>query len=230
MSHKPEVPSEAEVQKAYALMQSGVSLSVSALVCFAQWTRFDPRLGELWLTALDRQWRSMAPVEVRRENLTQASPAALGVLLDQYKNFLCPRDDKRLFQFWSSTALEGVLPANHENYFIGVQGFANQRVREDAEWPIKSFKKWGFMGRDVFLNKFSLKQKSLQRTGIGAIERHKILAELIQFKDRITVNDYIAACGDLISKRVAQKDLQSFSGVKCVGNTRAKFYVKELKG
>ncbi len=202
-------------------------LSVKELVRFSQWTRFDPRLGELWLSALDRQWRNLAPLPMRQENLAQANPAVMGVLLDQYQSVLCPRRERRLFRLWSATVLDGVARAQNESFFIGVQGFASQRAREDAERPFRSFKKWGFFGRDVFQNKFLLKQKTNQKTGIALAERRQILVDLIKEKERIAVQDYIEACGGFISRRVAQKDLRSEKKLKCIGNTRAQFYVRK---
>ncbi len=227
MNRKPPVPSEAEIIDAYRSLQSGEAITVEILIQMAQWVRFDPRLGELWLKALGNQWQSLSPVQVRNQNLLQATPAVLGVLLEQYSQFLCPDKERKTFRHWQAVALDGALLANHENFFIGVQPFAGARVREDSERPSRSFKKWGFLGRDMLINKFSFIQKDLQKTAIAAPERRKILIKLIQAKGRITVGDYIAACDDLISKRVAQKDLHTFPGLRCVGSTRAKFYVKD---
>ena len=106
---------------------------------------------------------------------------------------------------------------------------ASPRTHADAEGAMESFKKWGYFGRDVFLNKFSLHQKKIQKTGLGPSERKRILLALLKSKERIQVRDYVSACGDLISNRVAQKDLKATKGLKCVGKTRAKFYIRESK-
>ncbi|NDG85468.1 MAG: hypothetical protein EBX52_10605 [Proteobacteria bacterium] len=198
--------------------------AVDDWVRYAQWTRFDPRLGEVWLSAFDREWRSMPPVPFRNKNLRQAVPAVLGVLLDQYYQFLCPDADRKIFHLWRAIALDGVPEAQNEQFFIGVAPFAGSRIRFDAEQPLKIYKRWGFFGRDILLNKFSQKQPKLQRTALAPAERKKALKQLISLKKRITVKDYIEACDGMISRRIAQKDLESEPLLEGAGSTRSRFY------
>ena len=227
MSNKPPVPTEAQLLSAYRALQSGRAVSVHDWILFSQWTRFDPRLAEVWILAFDRDWKTLSPVLFRDENRKASSPAVLGVLLDQYHQFLCPKTEVTSLGYWMKIALEGAPKANNESFLIGVQGFANQRVFDDADRPVRSFKHWGFFGREIFINKFQQKQAVLQKTAIAATERKKILIGLLKLKKRITVGEYRLACNDLISKRVAQLDLENFKGLKRVGNTRSRFYVLE---
>jgi hypothetical protein len=221
---KPTVPDEASILRAYADLQNRSVLAVTDWIRYAQWSRFDPRLGEVWLSAFDREWRSLAPVPFKNENLKQAVPAVLGVLLDQYHQFVCPEPDRKIFHHWRTIALDGVPSANHEQFFIGVAPFAGKQIRLDAEQPLKIYKRWGFFGRDVLVNKFSQKQQRLQRTALAPVERKKALAKLIHLKKRITVTDYIEACDGLISRRIAQKDLESEPRLEGAGSTRARYY------
>ena len=229
MNKKPRVPSEKEILDAYRILQSEVEIPVREWVRFSQWVRFDPRLGEVWLSALDRRWRALPPVLMRDENLQQATPAVLGVLLDQYHDFVCPEADRKTFDLWRKIALEGLKKAPNENFFIGVAPFAGKRLRLDAERPIRAYKKWGFFGRDILVNKFSEKQKELQVTALAPEERRRALDSLLRSKPRITVSDYVEACEGMISRRMAQKDLQARKGLRCTGSTRARFYSLERR-
>ncbi|MBU6154861.1 MAG: hypothetical protein KGP28_11210 [Bdellovibrionales bacterium] len=230
MSKKPVGPAEEELTQAYRILQAKESIDPSSFVRFAQWVRFDPRLGELWLEAFDRQWQQESPILFRDANLKQAIPAVLGVLLDQYRTYFCPKPLRSAFVHWSAIALEGVVPAPFQQFFIGVLPFAGKQMRENAERPARAYLKWGFLGRDVFLNKFLEKQKTLQKTGLGLEQRMRILSELLKAQERITVSDYLSACDHLISRRVAQKDLSGHPRLRCMGNTRAKFYLKTTGG
>lgn len=227
---KPPVPSEAEIRAAYSVLQSEVSgrakieIPVLEWIRFAHASRFDPRLGELWLLAFDRHWQKLSPVAIRDENQHQAIPAVLGVLLDQYLKFLCPAEERKVFRHWSAIALMGVERARFEGFFIGVAPLAGRSVRLDAERPLQVYKKWGFFGRDVLVNKFQEKQMQLQRTALAPAERARALEELLQSRTRITVASYVEACGGLISRRTAQLDLEKRTDLRPEGNTRGRVY------
>ena len=224
---KPAVPGESEIKEAYSVLQAegaAIEIPVPAWIRFAHASRFDPRMGELWLSAFDRHWRQLAPVLMRDENLKQAVPAVLGVLLDQYLKFLCPEQERKIFRHWSAIALMGAERAQWEGFFIGVAPFGGRSVRIDAERPLRVFKKWGFFGSDVLVNKFHEKQRQLQRTALAPVERERVLRDLLKTRNRLTVAAYVEACGGLISRRTAQKDLEQCAELSPEGNTKGRVY------
>ena len=226
------VPSEKMMEKAYAYLikatlQSDTPISSTKLVQIAQWVRFDPRLGELWLQAFKKLWKSFSPILIRTLNLKQATPAVLGVLLEQFEVLYLSRLERKIFRLWKELVLAGVSPVNGEGFFIGVQPFAGASKKEDAEKPLRFYQKWGFLGRDLLINKAALRQQALQRTFLEKTLRQRVLSELVKKNLRITVEDYLMACNHAISKRVAQKDLEAYSKLKAVGHTKGRFYVKK---
>jgi len=225
-SIKPRVPTETDVLDAYSRLQSHLEMREKEWVTLSQWTRFDPRLAEIWLTEFGRNWRRLSPVMIRAENLKTPTPAVLGLLLDQYHRFVCPKRDRHLFGLWSKVALYLTPRADSEQFFIGVLPFAGTHAREASERPGALYKKWGFFGQDIFVNKFAEKQKSMQATALAPPERMKILKELLRHKKRITVADYVEACKGLISRRVAQMDLEEMPGLRGEGQTRGRTYSK----
>ena len=122
----------------------------------------------------------------------------------------------------------GTPKARGEGFLIGVLPFAGMAVREGAEKPASFYKKWGFLGHEVFVNKFALKQESLQRTALAPQERRLILHELFQRKRRITISDYLEACHGLISRRIAQMDLEAMQKVRAEGKTRGRMYSLDM--
>ena len=226
-SNKIRIPTSDELNESLSLLRGNNSPSNEDWIRIAQWTRFDPRLAEEWLTALGRHWRTLLPISFRESNLKQHTPAVLGLLLEQYRTFLCPKKDRALFKLWSAVVLHRTPKARGEGFLIGVLPFAGTAVREGAEKPAGFYKKWGFLGQEVFVNKFALKQESLQRTALGPEERRLILHELFQRKCRITISDYLEACHGLISRRIAQMDLESMPKVRAEGRTRGRIYSKD---
>jgi hypothetical protein len=225
-SNKIRIPTSDELNESLSLLRAKNTPSTEDWIRIAQWTRFDPRLAEEWLTALGRHWRTLSPISFREFNLKQHTPAVLGLLLEQYRAFLCPKKDRPLFKLWSAVVLHRTPKARGEGFLIGVLPFAGTAVQEGAEKPAAFYKKWGFFGQEVFVNKFTLKQESLQRTALGPEERRLILHDLFQRKRRITISDYLEACHGLISRRIAQMDLETMPKIRAEGRTRGRIYSK----
>ena len=219
-SSRIRIPTPSELAQCLNLLRKEETPSAEDWARIAQWTRFDPRLAEEWLTTLGRHWKILSPVLIREANLKQHTPAVMGLLLEQFRIFLCPKRDRALFKLWSAVVLHRTPKAQGEGFLIGVLPFAGNAVREGAEKPAVYYKKWGFLGQEVFVNKFALKQKQLQRTTLGPDERKLILIELFEKNRKITVKDYLEACHGLISRRVAQMDLETMPGVQAEGRTR----------
>jgi hypothetical protein len=66
------IPSEADLLDAYNFLQNPnaqtASLPEARLVLWFQWTRFDPRLGEILCIFLLNHWRSLDPLKLNSEH------------------------------------------------------------------------------------------------------------------------------------------------------------------
>ncbi len=70
------IPSQGDLERAYADL--GDDPAPDALARYAQWSRFDPRLAEIWVATLLREWKRVHPIELREALLKQPWPAAAG--------------------------------------------------------------------------------------------------------------------------------------------------------
>ena len=227
------IPSIDELEKAYGILQSKAAVAEVDYALYSQWTRFDPRLGEIWIARFARDWRNLRPAILRDALLELPWPSAFGVLIEQtlaYGNLSLP--EKKILRSISRAVLASIPTALFEAFFIGLAPFASRSMREDAENPIASYSKWGYFGRDVMINKASQKLSAgeFHRTEIDADRRELILKTLLQEKNRITINDYLEALEWKVSRRVAQKDLKISPVLKARGKTRARFYIRKKIG
>jgi hypothetical protein len=225
------VPTAREISESYdrlILVKQGKikPLSDSEWIKIARWVRFDPRLGELWIDSFSHCWKTVSPMAFHDENIKLPSPAMLGVLLDQLQDLGISKKDRKNFQHWKSMVMSDVSPAPHENFFVGLKGFASAEQMKDVERSAKSYSRWGYFGQDILVNKFSQKQRTLQKTFISAERRISILNQLIRRSPRIRVEDYLRECGNAISRRIAQLDLEAHPKLNSIGKTRGKIYFK----
>jgi len=189
---------------------------------FAQWGRFDPRLAEMWIAALSKYWKTLNPIQLMTENLKTNTPAVMGLLLDQCEGFKISKAERSVFRAWKNLVLTGVEIASGKLFLIGIHPFASPL--SEFQFASKLYTRWGFGGKDIFVNKFLSVQKNVQKSILEPEKRLLLLKHLIQSKKRFSVNDYILACENRISRRVAQKDLASHQSLKSSGDTRARFY------
>ena len=219
------IPSESEITKAFQELRAK-NVKKQLWTLYAQWTRFDPRLGEAWLSSLAKFWKVINPLELREENLKTDSPAVMGVLLDQCEMFLIHNQEAKLFRAWKNVVLCDVLPASGEVFLIGLHPFGSMSMMNEMLLASKVYKRWGFGGKDIFINKFSEKQETIQRSVLDKQTRFQILKDLLKVKKRITIKDYLLACESRISSRLAQIDLSTYPGLIAKGASKGRFYVK----
>lgn len=215
------IPQTQDLAAAYALLQSDTGIGVEELVLWTQWSRFDPRLAEQWISYLCRNWKAIAPLEFREKIRLQPWPSAAGVLLTQIieERLLAP-EERRVFRHWAGMVMEGTTPASNEQFFIGLRAFGGKQMREDAEKSLRSYVKWGYLGRETLVNK----AKPYARTRVNPVIRNRALKELMNSRERFTVRDYQNAVGGQLSARQAQLDLSKERNLIAIGNTRGRSY------
>jgi hypothetical protein len=228
------IPDLKERESAYRSLESTIrgELHPSAIqwALWSQWTRFDPRLGELWVKAFSVVWKSLEPLQLREALLRLPWPACAGVLLLQVNMHLLPPPARPLFRAWSKLALEGIPKAENELYFIGVFSFAGTQIQKEATSCFKSFSRWGFLGQATFVNKASNEASGkTDKTEMSPAQRRTVLNDLISRHSRLTVGQYISSLPEGVGIRQAQLDLASHPRLKAVGNTRGRFYRRKAK-
>ncbi|NUM88784.1 MAG: hypothetical protein HUU37_06250 [Bdellovibrionales bacterium] len=220
------IPGPAEMARAYAKLQGAKgALAPERIVRMAQWSRFDPRLLEQLVSHLALYWEDISPLALRKGALASPWPATLAVVLEHaallFRAGKRERQELQLFSYWSKMITLGIPPAENELYFIGLSAFGGKRAREEALYSSEPYRKWGFFGRDIAIQKWSGDApRSLSLTA-----RKNIALDLAKRERRFTVGAYLFACGNAISRRQAERDLGSFSFLDPRGKNRARVYV-----
>jgi hypothetical protein len=222
------IPTVSDLSEAYRKLQGGLeavsAISIEEWALWSQWSRFDPRLAEQWIAGLVSRWKTIAPTALNEALRALPWPAAAGVLLDQAHAYEFHGDapgTQRLFQDWSRCVMSGVEPAEGELFFLGLRAFAGDAMRQDAVRALKPFRRWGYFGRELLVNKAASRRG---RTLVPSEVRRQVLEELLRSRPRISVRDYMESLDWAVSRRQAELDLQKFRKLRAFGNTRNRFY------
>jgi hypothetical protein len=222
-----KIPGTPDLEQAYAELQSARHLLPAVrLVELSQWSRLDARLAEQLVTHLVRFWKDLRVGELRSALGPAAWPAALGVLLAHAR--LHPdleRADRRAFAGMIEAVMAGLPLGDGGTFFIGTRAFAGQQQRQDAELSSKPYSAWGYLGRDLLLNKASRSRRTLH----SIEQRRRVLDGLVKRCESdgrpLTTQEYRAALGERISPRLAELDLRAHPRLVPRGQTRGRFFL-----
>ncbi len=225
------IPSQKELAKAYIKLNEasrveGVSIqtipTTAQIALWSQWCRLDPRLAELFVRALSICWVHLPPSQLNKELAVMPWPTAFGVLGEQSKDYLLKApSEKMAFNYWIQCVMVGLSKTSYELFFIGQRKIAGKEMYLDASLTIESYYKWGFLSREILVNKYSNNGHTL----ISRSRRQSALRFLLKKKKRITTQDYINWLEGLVSRRQAQMDLQNSRLLKPDGRTRGRTYI-----
>jgi hypothetical protein len=213
------IPGIKELQNAYNLLQSRTPPQEIDLALFSQWARLDPRLAEIWVLAVTRHWQSLNPIQLRSALLAQPWPNTAGVLLE-FSSQVVSQELRSLFRSWSRIISHGMPKSRGEQFYIGQRAVGGQEMFMDAMFSLTEYKNWGYLARDVPINKAKPAMFHRDRE-----TRQQVLNALLENSPRLTTAQYCAALGGSISKRQAERDLASCPRLKAIGNTKARMYV-----
>jgi hypothetical protein len=198
--------------------QGGI-IDLARFVLYCQWSRFDSRLGEICVRYFSQCWRQINSVGLHEIASHGSWPNVLGVLLE-----FCPEKDP-LFQLWKKTVTFGFGKAHWEQYYIGKRRIAGAEMLDDARFSLEEYRKWGYLSREVLLNKGST-PSAIQGGGYSHEVRAAVLKELLESHVRITTKLYRNALENRISMRQAERDLKDSKLLRAVGKTRGRFFVR----
>ena len=215
------IPSERHLLKAYESLYSG-NFDCKDLALWARWTRFDPRLGEIWVSEIAKTWQRISPLDLASTNKELVWPQCIGVLLDTIEIMLAKKGnaDFKRYQKWMALVLHEIPKAANEQYFIGLAKFAGKIMKTDAALTIDLYRRWGFIGCEIMINKFRP-----EKTRLTPLQRRWALNELLKIKKRITADDYRRAAKYWISRRQAERDLANHKKLKAHNQTRGRYYL-----
>ena len=221
-----KIPSQRQLFQAYKTLQClPDSVSIKKLVLWSQWTRLDPRLGEILIGYLSNFWRIHNPVEINQQLKRQIWPAVFGVLLEQVP-FYCLQKlknkewDRKSFFYWAKCVMIDIPPADNELFFIGLYKAGGKFVQEECFYSIKPYRKWGYFSKELLLNK----AKPVKKTLISLPQRKAVIDELLKSYKTITVQDYLEKMNFQVHRRQAQRDLKNHNQLQSYGHTKNKYY------
>ena len=224
------LPQPTDLRKAYEVLENLRPTDLSSLALMSQWSRFDPRLAQLLVHYLAKQWELLSPALFRRALCKQPWPSVVGVLLGAVPSLL-KRDGSidPAFKHWSRAVTEGLDKANFEQFFIGTRAIGGRLMRQDAAMSHKHFLKWGYLGRESFITK----PTTSDATELYPEQRRLVLETLIKDGRTFTVADFLAACGHSVSRRQAERDIEAFvraGDLRTLGATKGRRYVQQKRG
>ena len=238
-----EAPSVRQLAAAYSDLQfAKKALANKKLALYSQWARLDSRLGEILVEYIARFWRRHDPADLNSRLRLQAWPAAFGALLEHTpffwaqkerrerrgeaeKSRLAPARRRRaaLFQKWSESVMDSIPPARGELFFFGAYGMGSKLQRKEASHATKLYRKWGYFGKDLLVNKAEPPQKTL----IPLPRRRLLLDQLLKRKKRLKLEDYLAELSFQIHRRQAQRDLKSHPRLESRGRAKNRVYIQK---
>lgn len=222
-----KIPNQKKLLQVYRTLQfSPHSVGITNLVLWSQWSRLDPRLGEILIEYIARFWQKHNPVTLNQQLKKQVWPAVFGVLLEQVpfyysQNLKNKNWNKKLFLHWSKCAMTDIFPAKNEQFFIGLYKAGGKLAKEECFYSIKPYRQWGYFSKDLLINKAQTPGKTL----ISTHQRKTIIDELLKSHKKITVQDYLEKMNFQIHRRQAQRDLKNHKGLKAYGQTKSKYYI-----
>ena len=220
------IPKTLDLQRAYGELQglSPVILNEERIARYIRWSRFDSRLAEILVSYFVKNWRKLNPVQLNEALSLFAWGAAAGVLLEfAFANLKKSSDQLPKFKLWSALVMEGLPMEDFQLYFIGLQPLGGKSMREDAQYSLSEYKKWGFLGREVLLNKASF-QADLKLRPLDKEVRQQKIKQLMDQHFQVNAKMYWKAVCESISLRQAERDLKSCEWLESFGQTKGRMY------
>ena len=219
-----KIPGERALHKAYdSLLHKKPAPSYHHLALYSQWARFDPRLAEIWVRYVSREWVHLNPLELRLHLFKQPWPSCAGVLLLFVKNYLEAEKHLdptiHLLEHWSYLVAGGALKGCDEQFFVGLRQVAGKSMFDDARYSLSEYRKWGYFSRENLTHGKSA-------GSLSVTTRQEMLRELLEKHVRIRTATYWEAIGRCVSKRQAERDLEKSLLLRIRGQTSARYFVR----
>lgn len=223
------VPSMNELVRAMNLLQSKPLSGTSFLRLFPL-TRFDPRITEVMIEGIARDWRKIDPRPLGDDLKSHPWKRAAGFLMD-CATYLIPPAERSSFRRWSRAVVAKPTQPSRlsaETFWIGLYSPGSRNLERQLTNCLPIYRRWGFVGADLPLNQSRL-SSSTDRSWMDAPARRRLLDHLLSRGESFTANDYRQALGGGVSRRLAELDLSRHPGVAASGRTRNRVYFRAVK-
>lgn len=224
------IPNQLDLMNAHdqLVWNKGQKVTESDLILWSHWSRINARLAETLVKYLVQHFRKFNPFILFEANLQSPLPQALAVLIEFAKLDLKQKasdrstSDHNAFKLWSQIITQNLDRASPQMFFVN-DGIPNSnRDWKEISRSLTPYKRWGFFGVDFLPNEKGLNFKN--KTLLGPQERMSALSNLLANQSKITVADYITACGKKVHRRTAERDLESCNRLTKKGHTRKRIY------
>jgi hypothetical protein len=225
------LPKTSDLLIAYTALESRAPIEESRLALLSQWARLDSRLAELLTGYLQFAWHGYNSVNLLHALSEFPWPRAILVPLRFVETVAGDETQiKRVALRSLISAVEEAFPEKtNDLYFIPLQRMNRVLLNQAIDFQSLPYRRSGYIGSASLLAKGRIPQ---QATIVGAKERARILDEIIltlRRGDELAVEDYIGKLQGRVSRRQAQRDLESSPKLKSVGFTRSKRYLLAKK-
>lgn len=218
-----KTPNRNEIQIAFARLQSSPeSVSILDVIEWSHRCRWEPRLAEILVQHIFKNWKTWNPLTVHETLKLQAMPQSF-LVLSEHLYFLLTGPQRKTFKLWLNCVSSGFEPVPYQAFYL-INKFAGSRLRSESEYNLKPFARWGFYCSYLMLNK----ENKLPRTSITKTSRGLVLLDLIQEMKVFRVQDYIDRLNNKIHPRQAERDLKACPQIKAHGQTRNRTYRFEI--
>ncbi|MCB0386504.1 MAG: hypothetical protein KDD43_14015 [Bdellovibrionales bacterium] len=213
-------PQTEDLAKAIHVLQTGREIETTNLALFSQWSRLDPRVGEVLVQFVFHHWREIEPLSLNQELHKQPWPAAMGVILE-FVDLQLKSPDRSCFRHWAALVMNGVTKqSGWPQFFHGFRSLGGKLMLDDARFSLSPYRKWGFVSQELLVKT----DKKLRRNPWSKEVRLVLLRDLLQRQKRIRIAEYLQLLHYQISTRQAERDLAELKGVHSTGNTKARIY------
>lgn len=223
MNGLEKIPSEKEREKVYEILQglrskkTSQEITPNKLALYIQWTRFDPRLAEIIVGYIVKNWIAMNPMSLNDCLKKQPWPQAGGVILEFAKKAIDLKTRKK-FSYWSNLVTSDFQKAPLQQFFIGLRKVGGKEMLSDARFASDEYQKWGYLAKEVLFNKSKFGVKYDPEV------RKEILKDLLTRNQKMTTRQYHNILGQGITIRQAERDILKWQNILLVvrNNTRAR--------
>ncbi|MFH1829578.1 MAG: hypothetical protein ABH871_02210 [Pseudomonadota bacterium] len=220
-----EIPTEDHlVRMYYELAQRGAisvgekrswpydAQNLEELFCLgAEMSRFDPRLFDILVAFLDKNWSDLNPSQLRSHYAEMRTPQTIAIMAEFLLGQQALPDEK---QYFLEYLQEGLKPVPLQLFYQYLYTPGGNLMRRAVESSLREYKRWGFLAREAPV------LDEAGRLTIGshdADSRRNILIRLLEKRRRIRLAEYIAALDNRISRQQALLDMKSIKGVRLEG-------------
>lgn len=193
------------------------------LIKIINWVRFDPRLGEIIVHYLIKNWKTLNPILLNEKLSTSIWPQTFGVICDHVQLFI-QKSDKKLFKNWYKCIFGNIkIKKDYSTFYIGIYSFGSVLQMNEVEKSLEPYSRWGYYSSSPIVEIKNSQKSTLLNSSLRLSNLKKLSLQYKIFR----VLDYIKICDFQISKRIAELDLKKWAIKR--GNTKGAYYVLKSK-